>query len=75
LTTIKSELFDSLYKEIENTNFPLSKRIKTKRKDIPHKTVHVDIEMIKSVFRNLINNTLKYLNINGEINATIIQIK
>jgi len=65
---IKINLYELLREEIENLKTLASQKQITLRHSVkPDLNVTVDIQMVKTILRNLINNAIKYTNVNGEI--------
>jgi two-component system sensor histidine kinase/response regulator len=61
-------IYDLLLEEVENIQvFASDKLITIHTVNIPAETVFIDKNMIKPVFRNLLNNAIKYTYTNGEI--------
>jgi signal transduction histidine kinase len=64
----KIDIFDLCHDEIENISLIASqKKIEIDVKEISHQNIEVDINMIKTVFRNLLYNALKYTYNQGKI--------
>jgi len=65
---IKINLYELLREEIENLKTLASQKQITLRHSVkPDLNVTADIQMVKTILRNLINNAIKYTNVNGEI--------
>ena len=65
---IKINLYELLREEIENLKTLASqKQITLRHSAKPDLNVTADIQMVKTILRNLINNAIKYTNVNGEI--------
>jgi signal transduction histidine kinase len=65
---IKINLYELLREEIENLKTLASQKQITLRHSVkPDLNVTADIQMVKTILRNLISNAIKYTNVNGEI--------
>jgi len=65
---IKINLYELLREEIENLKTLAGQKQITLRHSVkPDLNVTADIQMVKTILRNLINNAIKYTNVNGEI--------
>ncbi len=68
---VKINLFDLLVDEIENIYLSAKqKQIKLHHNISPNLNVTADIQMVKTIFRNLISNALKYAHVGGEISIS-----
>jgi signal transduction histidine kinase len=73
---VKINLYDLLREEIENLKtVARQKQIEMSHSVEPDLNVTADLQMVKTVFRNLINNAIKYSNPNGEIKIDACELK
>ena len=73
---IKINLYELLREEIENLKTLASqKHISMSHTIKPDLNVTADIQMVKTILRNLISNAIKYTNINGEIVIDASEVK
>jgi signal transduction histidine kinase len=73
---IKINLYELLKEEIENLKILASQKQITLRHSVkPDLNVTADIQMVKTILRNLISNAIKYTNINGEIIIDANEVK
>jgi signal transduction histidine kinase len=72
----KINLYELLREEIENLKIlTRQKQIKMSHTVEPGLNVTADLQMVKTILRNLINNAIKYTNINGEIVINACELK
>jgi two-component system sensor histidine kinase/response regulator len=72
---VKINLYELLEEEIDDIHdFALRKTIKVNQYVDPGLNISADLQMTKTILRNLINNALKYTNNYGEINITASEI-
>src|ERR1035437_9704363 len=65
---VKINLYELLREEIENLKtLANQKQIRLSHLIKPDLNVTADLQMVKTILRNLISNAIKYTNINGEI--------
>jgi two-component system, sensor histidine kinase and response regulator len=73
---VKINLYDLLREEIENLKtLALQKQITFSQLIKPDLNVTADLQMVKTILRNLITNAIKYTNINGEITIDASELK
>jgi len=73
---VKINLYDLLREEIENLKtLAGQKHIEMSHSVEPGLNVSADLQMVKTVLRNLINNAIKYSNPNGEIKIDACELK
>jgi two-component system sensor histidine kinase/response regulator len=73
---IKINLYDLLREEIESLKtLARQKQIALSHSVEPGLNVTADLQMVKTILRNLINNAIKYTNINGEITINASELK
>ncbi len=73
---VKINLYELLREEIENLKtLARQKQIAISHSIKPDLNVTADLQMVKTILRNLINNAIKYTNINGEIAINACEIK
>jgi signal transduction histidine kinase len=73
---IKINLYNLLKEEIESLKFlAIQKQITLKHLINPDLNVAADIQMVKTILRNLISNAIKFTNINGEVIINATEIK
>jgi signal transduction histidine kinase len=73
---VKINLYDLLREEIENLKtLAGQKQIEMSHSVEPGLNVSADLQMVKTVLRNLINNAIKYSNPNGEIKIDACELK
>ncbi|MGD0756009.1 MAG: HAMP domain-containing sensor histidine kinase [Bacteroidales bacterium] len=73
---VKINLYELLREEIENLKTLASqKQIAISHTIKPGLNVTADLQMVKTILRNLINNAIKYTNINGEITINASELK
>jgi signal transduction histidine kinase len=73
---IKINLYELLREEIENLKTLASQKQITLRQSVkPDLSVSADIQMVKTILRNLISNAIKYTNVNGEIIIDANEVK
>jgi signal transduction histidine kinase len=73
---IKINLYDLLIEEIESLKtLARQKQIALSHSVEPGLNVTADLQMVKTILRNLINNAIKYTNINGEITINASELK
>jgi signal transduction histidine kinase len=73
---VKINLYDLLREEIENLKTLASqKQIALSHSIEPGLNVTADLQMVKTILRNLINNAIKYTNINGKITINASELK
>jgi signal transduction histidine kinase len=73
---VKINLFDLLQEEIESLKtLANQKQIEMSHSVEPCLNVTADLQMVKTVLRNLINNAIKYSNPNGEIRIMACELK
>jgi signal transduction histidine kinase len=73
---IKINLYEVLREEIENLKTLASQKQITLSQTIkPDLNVTADIQMVRTILRNLISNAIKYTNINGEIVIDASEVK
>jgi signal transduction histidine kinase len=73
---VKINLYDLLREEIESLKTLASqKQITLKHLINPDLNVAADLQMVKTILRNLISNAIKYTNINGEIIVNATELK
>jgi signal transduction histidine kinase len=73
---VKINLCELLREEIENLKTLASqKQIKLRHLVRPDLNVTADIQMVKTILRNLISNAIKYTNVNGEIIINANEVK
>ncbi|HEX7493396.1 MAG TPA: HAMP domain-containing sensor histidine kinase [Bacteroidales bacterium] len=73
---VKINLYDLLREEIENLKTPASqKQITLKHLINPDLNVSADLQMVKTILRNLISNAIKFTNIKGEIIVNATELK
>lgn len=73
---IKINLYELLIEEIENIKTLASQKQITLRQSVkPDLNVTADIQMVKTILRNLISNAIKYTNVNGEIIIDASEVK
>ncbi len=65
---VKVDLYQVILAEIENSNPAATQKLITLNHSVsPGLSVSADLQMVKTIFRNLINNAIKYSFIGGEI--------
>jgi len=75
-TPIKINLHELITGEIESIILSsIQKNIKLHHTIVPNLYVTADLQMVKTIFRNLISNAIKYTNNGGEITISAIEIK
>jgi signal transduction histidine kinase len=73
---IKINLCELLREEIENLKtLAIQKQITLTHSIKPDLNVTADIQMVKTILRNLISNAIKYTNVNGEIIIDASEVK
>jgi len=73
---VKINLYDLLREEIESLKTLASqKQITLKHLIKPDLNVAADLQMVKTILRNLISNAIKFTNINGEIIVNATELK
>jgi len=73
---VKINLYDLLREEIESLKTLASqKQITLKHLINPDLNVAADLQMVKTILRNLISNAIKFTNINGEIIVNATELK
>jgi signal transduction histidine kinase len=73
---IKINLYNLLKEEIESLKFlAIQKQITLKHLINPDLNVAADIQMVKTILRNLISNAIKFTNNNGEVIINATEIK
>ena len=73
---VKINLYGLLIEEIENLKTLASQKQITLRHSVkPDLNVSADIQMVKTILRNLISNAIKYTNVNGEIIIDANEVK
>jgi len=73
---IKINLYELLREEIESLKTIASQKQITLRHSVkPDLNVTADIQMVKTILRNLISNAIKYTNVNGEIIIDANEVK
>jgi signal transduction histidine kinase len=73
---VKINLYDLLIEEIESLKTLASqKQITLKHLINPNLNVAADLQMVKTILRNLISNAIKFTNINGEIIVDATELK
>jgi signal transduction histidine kinase len=73
---VKINLFDLLREEIENLKTVAGqKQIEMSNSVEPGLNVTADLQMVKTILRNLINNAIKYSNPNSEIKIDACELK
>jgi signal transduction histidine kinase len=76
INPVKINLYELLREEIENLKIlTRQKQIKMSHTVEPGLNVTADLQMVKTILRNLINNAIKYTNINGEIVINACELK
>jgi len=71
---VKINLRGLVKDEIINMNTPANqKQIKLNHSIAPNLNIAADIQMIRTVLRNIINNAIKYTNNGGEINISALE--
>jgi signal transduction histidine kinase len=76
INPVKINLFELLREEIESLkSFARQKQINMSHTVEPGLYVTADLQMVKTILRNLINNAIKYTNINGEICINASELK
>ena len=73
---VKINLYELIREEIENLK-TLSNQKQITLSDLikPDLNVTADLQMVKTILRNLISNAIKYTNINGEITVNASEVK
>jgi signal transduction histidine kinase len=72
---IKINLYELLREEVESIRTTArQKQITISHSIEPGMNVTADIQMVKTILRNLINNAIKYTNINGEIKINACEL-
>lgn len=73
---VKINLYELLREEIENLKtLAGQKQIVISHSIEPGLNVTADLQMVKTILRNLISNAIKYTNINGEITINASELK
>ncbi len=73
---VKINLFELLHEEIESLKTSaLQKQITMSHTVEPELNVTADLQMVKTIFRNLINNAIKYTHAYGKIVITAVEDK
>jgi signal transduction histidine kinase len=73
---VKINLYELLREEIENLKTLASqKQITLSHLIKPEVNVTADLQMVKTILRNLISNAIKYTNVNGEIVINACELK
>jgi signal transduction histidine kinase len=73
---VKINLYELLREEIESLKTLASQKQITLRHSVkPDLNVTADIQMVKTILRNLISNAIKYTNVNGEIIIDANEVK
>lgn len=73
---VKINLFELLKEEIENLKTLASqKQIKLIHSVEPDLNVTADLQMVKTILRNLMSNAIKYSNLNGEVTINALENK
>jgi signal transduction histidine kinase len=73
---VKINLYELLREEIENLKtLANQKQIRLSHFIKPDLNVTADLQMVKTILRNLISNAIKYTNINGEITINASELK
>jgi signal transduction histidine kinase len=73
---VKINLYELLREEIENLKTLASqKQITLSHLIKPDVNVTADLQMVKTILRNLISNAIKYTNVNGEIVINACELK
>jgi signal transduction histidine kinase len=73
---VKINLCELLREEIENLKPLASQKQITMRQSVkPDLNVTADLQMVKTILRNLISNAIKYTNVNGEIIIDANEVK
>jgi signal transduction histidine kinase len=73
---VKINLYELLIEEIENLKTLASqKQIALNHLIKPDMNVTADLQMVKTILRNLISNAIKYTNVNGEIVINACELK
>ena len=72
---VKINLYELLREEVESIRTSArQKQIAISHSIEPGMNVTADIQMVKTILRNLINNAIKYTNINGEIKINACEL-
>ncbi len=73
---VKINLYDLLHEEIESLKtLAMQKQITMSHGIEPGLNVSADLQMVKTIFRNLINNAIKYTHAYGKIVITAVENK
>ncbi len=73
---VKINLYDLLHEEIESLKtLAMQKQITMSHGVEPGLNVSADLQMVKTIFRNLINNAIKYTHAYGKIVITAVENK
>jgi signal transduction histidine kinase len=73
---VKVNLYELLREEIESLRtVARQKQIAMSHSIEPGLNVTADLQMVKTILRNLINNAIKYTNINGKISINACELK
>jgi signal transduction histidine kinase len=76
INPVKINLYDLLREEIDSLKtVARQKQITMSHTIEPGLNVTADLQMVKTILRNLINNAIKYTNINGEIVINASELK
>jgi signal transduction histidine kinase len=71
---VKINLYELLGEEIESLNTSAKqKQIALNHSIEPNLNVTADLQMVKTILRNLISNAIKFTNINGEISINALE--